>query len=304
MKSHRAILAILTTLLATHSTFVHALNDEEIIDEHDIAVEAEDEDYDEGPPLQVNVTAGPDCSENPIVDGNYVTVDYTGWIDESSLTGVKGYMFESSHDEGRYPMNFTIGKYEVLRGWEEGLLGKCVGSQVTLIMPPAYAWGDEGDTSGDIPGNATLRFDVNITKVAPKAPPTPNLFAMIDTNGDGEITEEESDAFFVKRGYEETPEDMFDNEDRDGDGVISWREFTGPKGDKPPSKKKNRRKVKVKRKKKKNGSSEDVDPQALMAEAMMGVPHMAEAAQVKKEEVENLMAEAMRAGRSGMNTEL
>ena len=57
---------------------------------------------------------------------------------------------------------------------------------------------------------------------------------MIDTDGDGTISKAEIDAFFEQQGRP-VPEGLWENEDKDGDGVISWEEFSGPKGDSPPN---------------------------------------------------------------------
>ncbi len=49
----------------------------------------------------------------------------------------------------------------MIDGWVQGLVGKTVGSQVLLVVPPELGYGDAG--SGDaIPGGATLVFVVDI----------------------------------------------------------------------------------------------------------------------------------------------
>jgi hypothetical protein len=56
---------------------------------------------------------------------------------------------------------------------------------------------------------------------------------MIDTNGDGFLSGEEIEAFFGQQGRP-VPDGLWENEDKNGDGSISWEEFSGPKGDSPP----------------------------------------------------------------------
>ena len=34
-------------------------------------------------------------------------------------------------------------------------------------------------------------------------------------------------------GQDEVPPELWENEDKDGDGFISWEEFSGPKGANP-----------------------------------------------------------------------
>ena len=41
-------------------------------------------------------------------------------------------------------------------------------------------------------------------------------------------------AFFVSQGKTELPAGMWEHEDKNGDGFISWAEFGGPKGEQEP----------------------------------------------------------------------
>ena len=63
-------------------------------------------------------------------------------------------------------------------------------------------------------------------------PNTDNIFAIIDADADGLISEGE---FWATEG-ENNPQaqQVWDHEDRDGNGFIDWSEFSGPKGDSPP----------------------------------------------------------------------
>jgi FKBP-type peptidyl-prolyl cis-trans isomerase len=90
--------------------------------------------------------------------GYIVQVQYTGWIYKN---GNKGAKFDSSLDRGK-PFTFTLGKHEVIDGWEEGVAGMKVGGKRTLIIPPNLAYGARGGAGGVIPPNATLIFDVEL----------------------------------------------------------------------------------------------------------------------------------------------
>lgn len=54
---------------------------------------------------------------------------------------------------------------------------------------------------------------------------------MVDTDGDKVLTKDEYKDYFKKiGGGADLPDELFNKEDYDGDGVISWDEFSGPKG--------------------------------------------------------------------------
>ncbi len=89
--------------------------------------------------------------------GRDVTVHYAGWLAD-------GTQFDSSKEK-RDPFEFTLGKSEVMAGWEEGLNGMRVGGTRKLVVPPQLAYGEEG--AGDtIPPNATLTFEVELLSVS------------------------------------------------------------------------------------------------------------------------------------------
>jgi len=89
--------------------------------------------------------------------GQRVTVHYTGWLYNNDTQGAK---FDSSKDR-RDPFVFSLGAGMVIRGWDEGVAGMKVGGARTLIIPPELGYGARG-AGGVIPGNATLKFDVEL----------------------------------------------------------------------------------------------------------------------------------------------
>ena len=88
--------------------------------------------------------------------GQHVKVDYTGWL----RTGKK---FDSSVGTGR-PFDFTLGQSQVIKGWDEGIVGMKVGGKRQLRIPPDLAYGEKGYDSV-IPANSTLIFDVRLVAV-------------------------------------------------------------------------------------------------------------------------------------------
>ena len=97
------------------------------------------------------------------VAGKPVVVHYTGWLYDESKPDNKGAKFDSSRDRGT-PFSFPLGAGRVIRGWDEGVAGRKVGGQRTLIIPPSLGYGDRG-AGGVIPPNATLIFDVELIEV-------------------------------------------------------------------------------------------------------------------------------------------
>ncbi|GIG34643.1 FKBP-type peptidyl-prolyl cis-trans isomerase [Cellulomonas pakistanensis] len=82
--------------------------------------------------------------------GATVTIQYTGWLWD-------GTQFDSSWERGA-PATFPL--TNLIQGWQQGIAGQPVGSQVLLVVPPDLGYGDED--SGDIPGGSTLVFVVDI----------------------------------------------------------------------------------------------------------------------------------------------
>ena len=76
------------------------------------------------------------------VKGDTLDMNYVGTIDETSATGRKGKQFDTSI--GRRPFTFTLGRGQVIKGWDEGLADMCVGEKRTLIIPPDLGYGSRG----------------------------------------------------------------------------------------------------------------------------------------------------------------
>ena len=89
--------------------------------------------------------------------GDTISVQYTGKL-------TNGTKFDSSYDHGGQPFEFTVGAGQVIKGWDQGLLGAKVGEKRTLTIPPSLGYGATG-AGGVIPPNATLIFEVELVSI-------------------------------------------------------------------------------------------------------------------------------------------
>ena len=84
--------------------------------------------------------------------GHRVAIHYDGRL-------LDGTPFDSSRERGR-PFAFTLGRGQVIRGWEIGVEGMKAGGRRRLTIPPELGYGDRD--LGIIPPNSTLVFDVEL----------------------------------------------------------------------------------------------------------------------------------------------
>ena len=101
-----------------------------------------------------DLVVGTGASPRP---GQRAVVHYTGTLNDDN-----GMKFDSSRDKGQ-PYSFTLGRGEVIKGWDEGVATMKVGGRRRLVVPPALGYGAR--PKGDIPPNSTLVFDVELLDV-------------------------------------------------------------------------------------------------------------------------------------------
>jgi FKBP-type peptidyl-prolyl cis-trans isomerase FkpA len=98
-----------------------------------------------------------------VAAGQRAVLQYTGWLYDASAPEHKGKQFDSSRG-GPEPFRFTVGRGEVIKGWDQGVAGMKIGGRRRLIIPPDLAYGDAG-AGGVIPPGATLVFDVDLLAI-------------------------------------------------------------------------------------------------------------------------------------------
>jgi len=92
--------------------------------------------------------------------GDKLTMHYVGTLASD------GSKFDSSRDKGR-PFEFTIGKGEVIKGWDDGVIQMSLGEKAELNITSDDGYGTEG-AGGVIPPNADLIFEVELLKIGNK----------------------------------------------------------------------------------------------------------------------------------------
>jgi peptidylprolyl isomerase len=85
--------------------------------------------------------------------GDSVTVNYVGALYSN------GKVFDASWK--REPFTFTLGKGQVIPGWDQGVAGMKVGGRRELIIPAELAYGKQGRPP-TIPPNSPLIFIVDL----------------------------------------------------------------------------------------------------------------------------------------------
>ncbi len=83
-----------------------------------------------------------------------VWVHYVGWLPD-------GTVFDASL--GGDPYHLRLGGREVIRGWNEGIVGMKRGGTRRLVVPPRLGYGSTG--SGDVPPGATMVFELQLIDV-------------------------------------------------------------------------------------------------------------------------------------------
>ena len=88
--------------------------------------------------------------------GQKVSVNYIGTL-------LNGKMFDSSDKQGK-PFEFTLGRGEVIPGWDKGVALLNKGSRAIFLIPSTLAYGQRG-AGADIPADSPLKFEVELVDI-------------------------------------------------------------------------------------------------------------------------------------------
>jgi len=159
MSISRTALLLLVLHLATTTISAHAKPEREVTE------------------LQIGVKFKPTICEVKAHKGDHVSVHYRGTL-------IDGTEFDESYSTGE-PLDFKLGQGTVIRGWDQGLLGMCIGEKRKLKIPAKLGYGDQG-APPKIPGGATLIFETELMSVNGKTGSGPDdvLEPLMDPNFD------------------------------------------------------------------------------------------------------------------------
>lgn len=87
--------------------------------------------------------------------GDTVEINYVGTL-------TNGTKFDASADHGS-AFETQIGVGQVIKGWDEGIIGMKVGGKRKLTIPPSLGYGVQA--VGSIPANSTLLFRVELVGI-------------------------------------------------------------------------------------------------------------------------------------------
>ena len=97
--------------------------------------------------------------EGPAVKkGQTIYVDYLGQVHGGKKP------FDESYS--KEPTSFPIGVGGVVKGWDEVLVGRTVGSRMILEVPPNKGYGAKGRPEAGIKGTDTMFFVIDILGAA------------------------------------------------------------------------------------------------------------------------------------------
>ncbi len=130
-------------------------------------------------------------SEKTIESGDTISVDYVGELDDGTVfdTSVKEAAVESGiyNEQREYePLTFTVGAGQMIKGFDEGVVGMKVGEEKTLTIPPEDAYGEYSE-------ELARKLPVEAVEFAPEV----GMQLATDTGLRGTIIEVDEEGFVI-----------------------------------------------------------------------------------------------------------
>ena len=107
--------------------------------------------------LRIGTISKPDDCKDVTRKGDRLTMHYRGSLAET------GEVFDESYKRNQ-PFNFVLGQGRVIRGFDLGAEGMCVGEKRRLEIPSNMGYGPAG-AAGVIPPDADLIFEIELVKM-------------------------------------------------------------------------------------------------------------------------------------------
>lgn len=108
--------------------------------------------------LQTDLTVGTGAEAKT---GMSATVQYAAWLYSETAPDHKGTQIDQNQT------TFVIGSNQVIKGFDQGVVGMKVGGTRRLVVPPSLAYGSSGNQA--VPPNAALVFDIGLANVTAPA---------------------------------------------------------------------------------------------------------------------------------------
>ncbi|XP_073319300.1 peptidyl-prolyl cis-trans isomerase FKBP9 [Pagrus major] len=187
---------------------------------------------------EIKVTYMPEECGRQTKKGDFIKYHYNASL-------MDGTSIDSTYNYGK-TYNIVLGANQVVPGMEEGLMEMCVGEKRHLIIPPHLGYGERGVTD-EVPGSAVLVFDIELIDMEEGLPEgymfiwnedvSPDLFAEMDKDENKQVEPSEFTDYIMRQvtegkgrlapGFDpyRIIDNMFSNQDRNGDGKITEAEF-------------------------------------------------------------------------------
>merc|ERR1712107_940330 len=97
--------------------------------------------------------------------GPEVTKVCTATVHATGVVQQTGKKFWSTKDPGQKPFSYQAGVGQVIKGWDQGLLGMKQGEERQVIIPAHEGYGENGFSAWGIPPGGTHDFTLEVLEI-------------------------------------------------------------------------------------------------------------------------------------------